>query len=462
MSRAVIPSRGDFELQKTDINPEMIAKSLDAPRKASNPTQYPPHIAKFMSRVRSSSSDGDDLTAQVRDNASTHLTPDSVKSSTVVDSAASDDVFAAQVGSDARLRASIKSELRPKSQAYEVPKSVLGKTLSLEHENKKPCHPFAIAGTKPPSGGPSVGKRQAPAISYSLPRGGHVMLQQFSVGSNSQEITPSSAHAHTQSDVGAGDNHSREDHFQSVSSHALLQSMGYSQNGVSRPNSIRPRGHGRANTASGDSIPNSPTYFTQNHPHKDNPMPSPETQSFNQSFKDHLSSLQPSTGVRSTNIANWMQESSDYWSTNKSVPLFKDRRTVLPSKPPNRSPHFYDKPESSQLLPHSPPIGPPTPAITGTNQPRQPHPIIGRPIVHIPHSTQKPLPPHWHQQPIISAPMFPLGGREPNLLASSASNPSLQRNPRAPLMSSVQALPNYPRPHTAKTAAVGEYYVLDV
>ncbi|CAI8023157.1 hypothetical protein GBAR_LOCUS13567 [Geodia barretti] len=77
VSKTVLPSRENFEQQqlqhqnqpsvaqpeKRDVNPEMLAKSLDAPRNpTSHPTSYPPHIAKFMSRVRNSSIDADDPT----------------------------------------------------------------------------------------------------------------------------------------------------------------------------------------------------------------------------------------------------------------------------------------------------------------------------------------------------------------------------------------------------------------
>ena len=435
-SGAAISSRADYEQQqqtqqqqKKGINPEMIAKSLDVPRRVSNPKQYPPHIAKFMSRVRNSSTDADDPTQSLRAQTGEQFFPDSTFPA-AGEASNSDDIFTEKAVPHETEQPTGKSESRG-NQKYDVPKSVLGRTLSLENASKQSSHPFANIGTRPRSGTAYTTRGQAPATSYSLPRGRYtpLNLQQFATGLGSREMSPPSAHTHTHSD------HTAERAGRPIP--GAQQSSDYLQNGVHRRNMYPSRPYGSRREAGDDSIPSSPTYFTHNHPHKDEPTPSPESKFLNQSFKEHLSSLQPSKG---TNVDSWMNES---WSSQKSVPLYKDPRRTLPSKAPNRYPHFYDQTHVSP----PPTITPMIPSM-GPKQPVR--------ALH---------PPFIQQRELVSAsnPAMNVPRSCVDLLASasSASNSSLPRNPRP---RAAQTMPNYPgRPNSAKAATFGDnYYVLDV
>ena len=456
---SVLPSRAGFEQQKQtelpaqpqkrDINPEMLARSLDAPRNPnSNPTSYPPHIAKFISRVRNSSTDADDPTQprQPRDEAKKLTNTPAEGEATI-----SDDVF---TGISRQQRpASTKADLRPTSghQQYDIPKSALGRTVSLENANKQTSHPLSVSAARQRSNTFQVG-RGLPT-SYTLPCGNYIPSapQEFSGGPRSRETTPSSAHSHTHSDVVQEGNWSTDGQLQSSSTHSF-QHSGYTHNGVFRPNprppSVLPIQGKRPARGGEDSIPNSPTYFTKHHPHRDEATPSPETQYYNHSFKEHLTSLQPTRGVRRMNVANWMEQSSDYWNSNKSAPFLRDAHTSLPTNPPIRPQH---RPVEQRLSLPGPHI--PTPA--------------GTPVLGSHHGRQQPVRAVPHTQlaaaaPVHGASLRPFMGRQYNPLASSSSSALLQRGGMG-AMGSSQPLPNYPRPHSAKTTTIGDnYYVLDV
>ena len=436
----VLPSRVHFERQqqqqqqnqpshaqpeKRDINPEMLARSLDAPRtQASNATSYPPHIAKFMSRVRNSSTDADDPT-QPRDAPNRPTIP-----STTMESVAMNDT----VLSRQQRSASTKADTRipPGHQHYDVPRHALSRTISLENANKQLGQPFPIPGVRPRSNTLQAGRG---ATSYSLPRGHYTPSAMQGAPTRSWETKPSSAHSHTRSDVNPESIWSRDMQMQSVSTHSFQRtSAEYTQNGLYRPQSRPPTvpiNVNRQTTGGGDSIPNSPTYFTQHHPHKSEATPSPETQFTNRSFKEHLTSLQPSRGTKRTNMANWMQKSSDYWNSNKSAPFLKDTHAALRTNPgihPHQRPH----------------LSPSTPAMST--------PVFG--------SKQS------HQQPVRAtatppsvAPIPAFQNRQSNNLVSTASATMLQRSSFGGMGAS-QPLPNY---HSTKPATVGDsYYVLDV
>ena len=431
-----VPSRAEFDQQqnqqqqkKMGINPEMIAKSLDAPRKASNPNFYPPHIAKFMSRVRHNSTEADDPT-QVRSN---HSVPENTISKLPDTGGASvnDDVFATV--QQRQTATSRKSGMRPTlNPTYDVPRAALGRTVSLEN-GKQMSHPL-VAGSKPRSN-TYTGRGQISAMSYSLPRGHtSLMMQQFASDS-SRETTPSSPHA--QSGLEAGVDHSQRGQ----------QSSDYTQNDVRRTHSRNPPPHGNR---AGDSIPSSPTYFTHNHPHRDDTTPSPETKFLNQSFKDHLNSLQPTKGSKGTNIVNWMQQSFNYWNSNKSVPMVKDPRVKISSRPPNRSLHFYEPMDEPQ-----PPIGVLTPTVDSNQAPGQPvamphHPIVSR-LQQSPHLQPR--------RPRSAAPVAPQSLGSQTRLPLSSSSTSLQRTSSTSLGPIV---PSYPRPTSATATDADNYFVLDV
>lgn len=59
-----------------------------------------------------------------------------------------------------------------------------------------------------------------------------------------------------------------------------------------------------------DSLPNSPTYFSE-HPPEDRVTPSPRTQVANQSFQAHLNSLEAETRMRKKKVMEWIQKSSN-------------------------------------------------------------------------------------------------------------------------------------------------------
>lgn len=439
VSATALPPRADFEPQqqkqqpsrpqqeKRDINPEMLARSLNAPRNpTANPTSYPPHIAKFMSRVRNSSTDADDPTQL----PSKPTVPIATTSAVV-----NDDVFMGH--SHQQHPGSTKADPRimPDRQHYDVPRHVLGRTVSLENGSKQPNQPSPVSGAMPKSNTLQVGRGYTPATSYSLPRGHYSSSAAHGFYVRPVESTPSPAHSHAHSDVNPENIWSREGQLQSSSTHSFQHTTAdHTQNGLFRPHSQPPSVPikvTRPAAGGGESIPNSPTYFTQHHPHRNEATPSPETQFVNQSFREHLTSLQPSRGTKRMNVASWMERSSDYWNSNKSAPFLKDSHTALPTNPrPHQIPH----------------LSPPTPA-TST-------PIFG--------------PKQGHQQPVratatppFAPPTDPILNRQLNPMASSASATVLQRSSyRA--MGASQPLPSYPRPHSAKPTISDSYYVLDV
>lgn len=412
-------SRADFDLlqnqqqqqqqqQKKVINPEMIAKSIDVPRSTTNPNFYPPHIAKFMSRVRSSSIDSNDPTTQAKDFGNHHSVSDNAKN----DGANADIVRADIVmpPSQQQAHVSLKSDLRP-NQHYDVPRTALGKTLSLESANKQLSHPVT-AGSNPRSD-VSTGRVQAPKTSYSLPRGPST-LQRFA-SETSEDTAPLSPHAH--SDHGASVECKQQDRLHKKQ----RPTSAYTQNGA------RARQSASYGDRGADSIPNSPTFFTHNHPHKDDPTPSLEAQLINQSFQDHLNSLQSSRpSTRGTNVVNWMQQSTSYWNSNKSVPKIKGAPS---SVRPLQSPKRMLTPTLSSNLPSK-------------------HPAVTKPIVHSHQQQTAPQHKAWPTSSLSRAPPQPFGS-----IPLSASCTSLRGKTSGP---PPQSLPlNLP-------TSTDNYYVLDV
>lgn len=398
--------------QKKVINPEMIAKSIDVPRSTTNPNFYPPHIAKFMSRVRSSSIDSNDPTTQAKNFGNHHSVSDNAKNggANAVDFERADNVMPP---SQQQAHASLKSDLRP-TQHYDVPKAALGKTLSLESANKQLSH-SVTTGSNPRSD-VSTGRMQVPKTSYSLPRGPST-LQRFS-SESSQDAAPLSP----RSDHGASVEHQRQDRLHKKQRPTSAYTQNYTQNGA------RARQSASYGDRGADSIPNSPTFFTHNHPHKDNPTPSLEAQLINQSFQDHLNSLQSSkSSTRGTNVVNWMQQSTSYWNSNKSIPIIKGT-TANVRHPPS-------------------PKRMPTPTLSSNLPPRQP--AVTKPILH---SHQQPTTPQhkaWLTSSQSRALPQPFGP-----IPLSASCTSLRGRASGP--SPQQSLPlNLP-------TSTDNYYVLDV
>ena len=98
----------------------------------------------------------------------------------------------------------------------------------------------------------------------------------------------------------------------------------------------------------GDSLPSSPTYFMQNRS-EDRETPSPHTQMVNQSFQEHLESLDPQSKVRKRKVLDWIQRSSnEAWEKENSKKenddqsrLKLDPMTHLPSKQYSRQVPIY-------------------------------------------------------------------------------------------------------------------------
>ena len=431
--------------QKRGIHPDMLARSLDTPRNPnSNPTSYPAHIAKFMSRVRNSSTDADDPT-QPRDVESKVTIPST--NSPEVATNDDDDVFTRISRQQRPASTKIDSRHTASQQLYDIPKYALGRTVSLETTNKQSGQPFPMSTPRERSNTFQVGRGHVPVTSYTLPRGHYMSstVPEYSGGPRSRETTPSSVHSHTHSDVVAEGNWSTVGQLQSPSTHSF-QHTSHTQNGVSRPKNSRPPSvpiqANRPARSAEDSIPNSPTYFTKHHPHREKATPSPETQFVNQSFQEHLSSLQPSRGVRRMNVASWMQQSSDYWSSNKSVPFLKDLHTSLPTNPPVHPQQWAFEPRISMA---SGSITTPATPVIGSHQGHQQS-------VRATSYTQP-------TAPSVGTSLRPYPGRQPNPLTSSSSSALLQRG----AMGSSQPIPSYTRPHSAKTPTIGDnYYVLDV
>ena len=441
--------------QKREVNPEMIAKSLSAARKSPNPTSYPPHIAKFMSRVRNTSTDADDpIGGLLNDNTNSDSTRPPTAS---VGTSLNDDVFTKCETTNQQQSTSGSRHTFDEHNGFT--KTPLG---SLENANKQSGHSHSVSstGARPWSNSAYPGGSKVTGTSYSLPRGHYTAttMQHISTQSRSRETTPSSALTPSDLSTGGVEITNRENQLQSLTkgvqqSSTINPQNGSTPRGQSRPPPIPIRSN-RA-TAGGDSIPSSPTYFTNNHPHKDEPIPSPKSQFINQSFKEHLTSLQPSKRTRSTNITTWMQQSSNYWNSNKSGPFKGPRGVATTSSPANQFPHLFEQSNKAhQTLPNYPiPIqAPGMPPTQG-----QPHSLQQQPLMH-PRNQLNPSP-----SPALVHPGT-VGSGEPNLLTSSVSNTSLHsyRNRSAALRAS-QPLPNYPRPHSARTATMGDnYYVLDV
>ena len=96
-----------------------------------------------------------------------------------------------------------------------------------------------------------------------------------------------------------------------------------------------------------DSIPNSPTYFTQNLPlDRDAVNPSPHTRAVNRSFQDHLNALDSGRHGRKTRVLDWMQRTADGWShDSQQYPMMRDHATNQPAAAYLRPSHVYEEPE---------------------------------------------------------------------------------------------------------------------
>ena len=242
--------------------------------------------------------------------------------------------------------------------------------------------------------------------SVSLPRGQPMDYTQYQLESSSRSSTPTSPHAH--SDLGyptgggrggggrenlspveqtslrplPSPTHQRPGP-QMAAAHRVVQGVQQQQqpvaghyrsdvrraqtfsSGTGRPAHIgsglqyNPNRHSMGEQDIGDdSIPNSPTYFMQNHPHRDEATPSPHTEALNRSFQEHLDTLNSAHKMgRKMRVLDWMQRTTDAWNQDSRYPMIRDPETHIPAVPYSRGAPLYEapehlEPEMKQLKPH--------------------------------------------------------------------------------------------------------------
>lgn len=428
--------KGSPKTQRRNTGPEVFDKSVSLPRTATYPNYYPPEIAKFMSRVRNRSTDSGDPTQGRDKGVSREAAQEGMlgSMSKLPDKDDSTDRSRPQVPPHLQHIPNGAGVRGAPDELYDVPRAALKQDAPFEDSRQQATH------------GPNVKSSalaeltQLPQKSFSMPRGPYTsaMLQQYAHDS-SRETTPNSPH--TQSDLG---DLSQGDRLQSTQKNPRSTNPKHndamrSQSFTTRqppPFAVRPnRGH--------DSIPNSPTYFTHNHPHRDEATPSPQTQLLNMSFQEHLNSLQPKKPPKSFQVMDWMQKSQKFWSYDTSFPMVMDPEANAPQKPQARPPHFYE-----QLNNPPPSTQAPAQAASSGGEQRLPG--------------QPPRQPLQAQRPPLQPPIMPFvpSGLGPRSQVppprSSSSTTSLHKNPPAPL-EPPKTMPTYP------TATVGEdYYILDV
>ena len=115
------------------------------------------------------------------------------------------------------------------------------------------------------------------------------------------------------------------------------------------------------------SIPNSPSYYTQNPPIQLGKEDDPQSILFRQ----HLTSLKKSR--RKSLVENWMQDTHSFWESRPSsnippplqhtnlppIPMAMDTRSSRPPQPYRRKEHFYEDPDVVMSSPSSPTSPPP-------------------------------------------------------------------------------------------------------
>ena len=105
--------------------------------------------------------------------------------------------------------------------------------------------------------------------------------------------------------------------------------------GASRP--TRPLPYHR-HPGGEDSLPNSPTYFSQNPPQFQNrQMLSPNTLSNNRSFQEHLDNLNTARHGRKMRVLDWMQKQQQVEHHH----MIRDPATEFPTEPYQKHAHIY-------------------------------------------------------------------------------------------------------------------------
>ena len=116
------------------------------------------------------------------------------------------------------------------------------------------------------------------------------------------------------------------------------------------------------------SIPNSPSYYTQNPPVQLGKEDDPQSIQFRQ----HLTSLRKSG--RKSLVENWMEDTHSFWESRPSnnppppplqhtslppIPMAIDTSSSRPAQPYRRKEHFYEDPDAVMSSPSSPTSPPP-------------------------------------------------------------------------------------------------------
>ena len=408
-----------------EVNPGTVAGSMSLPRKALNPNSYPPEIAKFMTRVRNSM-DLEDPTQQ--DRMGGFPTPETARTSRVRK-------FSLDAMND--LRTQVPNHL-PYTEhddpanlegMYDVPRLPIAKVNvydGMSQSTNVLATNALTAGPKPRSR-TNPDQPQLPPKSFSMPRGQFTpaAMRQFA-SSSSRETTPSSI---TQSDIGVGFDASQGDQHKNPRSAHHVRGGGVER--AQTHLSKRPPPLTMPTGKVPDSLPSSPTFFTHNHPHRSERTPSPNTQSLNKSFQEHLNSLQPSKGSKTAHVMDWMEQNTLFWK-KPSFPMVKDPNTKQPPRSQPRMPHLYEPAQ-------------PTPTHSPGKQRASKKSPVPKPVQHLPQHT-KPASPSYRASSSHS-----LRGQAVSPHFNSSS--SLTRNPHAVLGHT----------QSAKNANIGDdYFVLDV
>ena len=318
--------------QSRNVKPDVIEKTLSLPRTSSNSNYYPPQIAQFMSRVRNRSTDAGDPT-QTRNKGTAREEPAETRQHSHTRTEEGKGAANAQPQVYSSEQNANKSNIRTSPEGlYDVPRHAIKRDLASADARDRTLH--ARTSNSGRTGGPG----QVAPKSFSMPRGQFTpaMVQQYAHDS-SRETTPNSAH--TQSDIGEL---SQGDGLQSAPKNP--RSMNPKHSDVTRTQSLGQRPPFAMRTSHGpDSIPNSPTYFTVNHPHRDEATPSPDTQLINKSFQEHLNSLHPNKPPKGVHVMDWMHKSSQFWSYDSSFPMVIDPEANTPQKLQPRVTHFYEQ-----------------------------------------------------------------------------------------------------------------------
>ena len=365
---ASVPSTGTGSPKKKVFDPKFFVRALEQererPHAATDTSRYPPNIASFMTRVRNSSMDANssdtgyspDVMDQVVEVSERKESPrtDKHDATNLVPEPQPPPRVSSLSGS---LQRSNEYERQPPETTlvsmptYDTPRNAMGglsnqQTSNIQThketswpENGIPSHRYPNL-TQSWDSSPRVATARA-GKSISLPRGQSAGLSYYRHDS-SRESTPSTAN--TQSDLPHG-----------VTRHPPVSNpREHNHSDVRRAktfNSGKPLHHlpsaPTQHSLDDDSIPNSPTYFTQHYPGRLEATPSPNTEAQNRSFQEHLNALEGHKRGRRSRVLDWMQRTSDAKKYQSSLPMIKDPGVNIPARPYERPSHLYQTAEEA-------------------------------------------------------------------------------------------------------------------